>query len=165
MEFHLLSHRLEARAPDWIAAAVSGFVAGAALMVVELLWSAIMHSDDPWLVMHKVAAITMGRDALQSSDFSIGVATAALVTHYVLGIVFGVVLAVVIASFHFDSSLGAVLLTGAVFGIVIYLFDFYGMARAFPWFIDMRGWATFVAHLAFGAMAGGMYWELGSKQR
>lgn len=161
MELHMHSHRWAQRMPDWPAAAVAGFAAGAILMVLELFWSTLIADASPWVVSHKIAAIAMGPAALQSTDFSfsLGVVAAALVTHYVLGIVLGLVLAAVIAPFHLDSSLGMVLLTGAVFGLAIYLLNFYGMIRFFPWFADMRGWATLAAHLIFGMAAAAMYWN------
>ena len=36
MELRMHSHHYVARQPDWIAAAVAGFVAGAVVMVMEL---------------------------------------------------------------------------------------------------------------------------------
>lgn len=160
MELHMHSHRWEHRVPAWPAAAVSGFVAGAVLMVLELIWSVLVIGADPWGITHKIAAIVMGPAALQSADFSVGVVTVALATHYVLGIAFGVILAAIIAPFHFDSSPGMVLLTGAVFGLVLYLLNFYGMVRFFSWFADMRGWTTLATHLIFGMTAAIMYWKL-----
>lgn len=160
MELHMHSHRWEQRTPDWPAAAVAGFAAGAILMVLELLWSFLAMGTSPWEVSHRVAAIVMGPDALQSTDFNLAIVSTALVIHYVLGIVLGVALAAIIAPFHLDSSMGMLLLTGAVFGFVIYLLNFYGMIRFFPWFADMRGWATVAAHLIFGMAAAAMYGQL-----
>lgn len=160
MQLHMHSHHWEHRLPDWPAAAVSGFVAGAVLMVLELLWTTNVIGSSSWSTSHMIAAIVMGRDVLQSIDFNFTVVTVALVTHYVLGIVFGMILSAIIAPFHFDSSVGMVLLIGTVFGLGLYLFNFYGMVRLFPWFADMRGWATLVAHLIFGITTAGMYWQL-----
>jgi len=165
LHLHMQSHRWQTRAPDWMAAAVAGFVAGAALMVLELLWSAAVHPDNPWAITHRIAAITMGRDVLQATGFALPVVAVALLTHYVLGIVFGLVLGALMASFRFDSSNGMVAASGAVFGILVYLFDFYGMVGAFPWFGAMRGWPTLLAHLGFGIVAAFMYWKLERPQR
>lgn len=153
-------HHWERRLPDWPMAALAGFVAGAVLMVLELLWATAISGADPWSTPRMVAALIMGPGVLQSTGFSLSVAAAALVTHYVLGIAFGVVLASIMAPFHLDSSAGMVLLSGAIFGLVLYLFNFYGMERIFPWFADMRGWATLVAHLVFGMVAASVYWKL-----
>lgn len=160
MELHIRSHRWERRVPDWKVAAVSGFVAGAALMVLELLWSTLITDGSPWRTSHMIAAIVMGPDILQPVDFSLPVVATALATHYVLGIAFGLILAGIIAPYRFDSSLARVLLTGAIFGAVLYLFNFYGMSRVFEWFTEMRGLATFIAHLIFGMVAAATYWKL-----
>ncbi|MGS0740559.1 hypothetical protein ACVBEF_01785 [Glaciimonas sp. GG7] len=160
MELHMHTHHFASRRPDWAAAAVSGFVGGAALMVLELVWSSVFAATNPWAMSHLISAIVMGRDALQTMDFSVGIVATALITHYVLGIVFGLILCAIIAPFHFDSSIGMIMLTGAVFGLVLYAFNFYGMARFFPWFAEIRGWAALIAHLIFGLVTAGMYWTL-----
>ena len=160
MELHMHSHHWEHRLPNWPAAAVAGFAAGAVLMVLELFWSTMVTDVSPWTTSRMVASIVLGPDTMQTSDFSVGVVAVAMATHYVLGIVLGLILAAIIAPFHFDSSIGMVLLTGAVFGLVVYLFNFYGMARFFSWFDDMRGWSTLVAHLIFGMSAAIIYWKL-----
>jgi len=163
MELHIASHHREHRLPDWPAAAISGFLAGAVLMVLELLWMTASNAG-PWAVPHRIAGIVMGPEVLQSSAFSLPVVVAALVTHYLLGIAFGMILAAIVAPFHLDSSTGIAILSGAVFGLVLYLFNFYGIERAFPWFADMRGWSTLAAHLAFGIVAAASYRKMARPQ-
>lgn len=160
MEMHMHSHRWAARSPDWAAAAASGFVAGAILMVIELLWTTNLMGVTPWTISHMVAAILMGPDVLHSHEFSISIVGVALIIHYVLGVVFGMILAAVMAPFHLDSSPSLALVTGAVFGLLLYLLNFYGMARLYPWFMELRGWSTVIAHLIFGMAAAIMYWKL-----
>lgn len=160
MELHLRSHHWEARKPDWMAAAIAGFVAGAVLMVLELLWTANVIGMTPWSVSHMVAAIVLGPDTMATADFSVRIVAVALVTHYLLGIVFGMILGAVSAPFHLDSSGGMALFTGAVFGLLLYLVNFYGMTRMFPWFAELRGWPTALAHLAFGMVAATLYWKM-----
>jgi hypothetical protein len=127
---------------------------------VEMLWANNRIGSSPWSASHMIAGITMGPDVARGTGFDVAIVAVALVTHYVLGMVFGMILAAIIAPFHLDSSLGMVLLVGAVFGFLLYLLDFYGMARFFPWFTEMRGSPTLIAHLIFGMVAGGMYWQL-----
>jgi len=160
MELHMHTHRWEQRMPDWTVAAVSGFAAGAVLMVLELLWSTIIMDGSLWQTSHMIAALTLGPDALQSSDFNLTIVAVALETHYVLGIVLGLILAAIIVPFHFDSSIGMLLLTGAVFGVAVYLFNFYGMVHFFSWFAEMRGWPALLAHIVFGMVSAAMYWKL-----
>ena len=78
----------------------------------------------------------------------------ALLAHYVLGAVMGLVLGAIIAPFHLDSSLGLLALSGAVFGVVLYVLNFYGMVRFFPWFAEWRGFATLMNHMIFGMCRG-----------
>lgn len=160
MELHWHSHHLEHRSPDWVAAAASGFVAGAILMVLELFWSSIVLDANPWITSHKIAAIVLGTDALRSTAFSVGIVGVALIIHYVLGIVFGLVLAAIIAPFRFDSSMGMALLVGAAFGLILYLINFYALTTVFPWFADMRGWASLIANLIFGMALALLYTKL-----
>lgn len=157
MELHLHSHRWVARQPDWAAAAVAGFGAGGILMVLELAWTAFMAQGDPWLATRMVAAMAMGWDVLQTTGYSLSVVVAALVVHYVLGIAFGIMLAAFIAPFQLDSSTPMVLLTGAVFGLALYVLNFYGMVGAFPWFAELRGWPTLIGHIVFGMSSGYIY--------
>jgi len=163
MELHIASHHWERRLPDWPAAATSGFLAGAVLMVLELLWTAASAAG-PWATPHLIAGIVMGPEVLQSTTFSLPVVVAALVTHYLLGIAFGMILAAIVAPFHLDSSGGMAVLSGALFGLALYLFNFYGIERVFPWFADMRGWSTLAAHLLFGIVAAASYRKMSRPQ-
>jgi hypothetical protein len=160
MELEMHRHDWARRWPDWTAAAVAGFVAGAVLMVVELLWSAtVSGGDSPWRLLRMVAAIVMGPDTLQASHFSIGVTAVALITHYVLGVAFAMVLGIVIAGFHYETSAGMMETLGAVFGFGLYLFNFHGMSLFFPWMAELRSWSTLIAHLVFGMVAAFLYWK------
>ena len=167
MELPLPSRRWERRAPNWPVAAVSGLAAGAVLMVLDILWSSIVDTGGPWRTSHMIAPIFTGADVAQPSafSFSVGIVSIALAVHYVLGIAFGLVLAAIMAPLRLDSSATKALLTGAVFGAVLYLVNFHGMVRVFPWLADMRGWATFAAHLVFGVVTALLYWKLAERQR
>lgn len=160
MDLKLYSYPRQ-RLPDWAAAATAGLTAGAVVMVLELLWSPLASGRrGPWGVSHMIAAIVMGPTVLQSNDFSLAVVAVALAAHYVLGIVFGVIFALIIAPFIRDSGMGAVSLAGAVFGALLYLLNFHGMTHFFPWFVEWRGTQTLLMHLVFGLTAALLYWRL-----
>ena len=163
MELHMHSHHFVRRLPDWSAAAVSGVAAGALLVVVEMFWSTMMAGVHPWATTRMIAAIFMGREVLQTSMFSVGTVAVALLIHFVLGAILGVILCAIIAPFQLDSSPGMSMLVGAVFGLVVYLFNFHVMTAAFPWFIDARGWHTVMGHLIFGMAVALCYWKLESR--
>ncbi|MGO4308128.1 hypothetical protein [Cupriavidus sp. RAF12] len=163
MELHMQSHHYVRRLPDWGAAAVSGLAAGALLIVVELFWSTMVSGINPWATTRMIAAIVMGREVLQTSLFSMATVAAALVIHFVLGAILGMVLCAIIAPFQLDSSIGMSMLAGAVFGVVVYLFNFYVMTGMFAWFVDARGWHTLVGHMIFGICIALCYWKLESR--
>ncbi len=160
MELRMQSHEWVARKPDWAAAVGAGLVAGAVFMVFELLWAASIGNEGPWYASHHIAAIVLGPQALASAGFDLTVVAVALITHYVLGVVFTLVLATIIAGFHYESSFGVVETIGLVFGGLLYLFSFHAMTNFFPWMADLRGWASFIGHLAFGLAAAMGYVQL-----
>jgi hypothetical protein len=156
----------ERRTPNWIAAAVSGFAAGAVLMVLDLIWSSLVGGRGPWQTSHMIAPIFM-REIGQSPTyhFSLAVVAVALAVHYVLGIAFGLILAAIMARLNLDASVARAAVTGAVFGVILYLVNFYGMVVLLPWLAGLRGWPTIGAHLVFGIVAALLYWKLTERQR
>lgn len=160
MDLRLNALHWEHRLPDAPAAAVAGFVAGAVLMVLELLWAALVSGDSPWRISHLVAALVTGPATLQSSGFDVAIVGIALGTHYLLGIMFGLALGWIIAGFRLESDAALLYSAGALFGLALYLFNFHVMVLAFPWFTELRGWATACAHLVFGVVAAVVYHRL-----
>ncbi|NRR30012.1 hypothetical protein HSX11_07410 [Oxalobacteraceae bacterium] len=159
----LHSHRWTDRMPDWAAAAVAGFGAGGVLMLLELLWVVTVQPSDPWLSSRMVAAMMMGSSVLDATGYSTTILAVALLVHYVLGVVFGIVLALLISSFRFDSSAPMILLAGTAFGLALYACNFYLMVGAFPWLAAMQGWSTAIGHAVFGMVAAFTYLKLERK--
>lgn len=159
----LLGHSRHWRATDWAAAAVAGFAAGAVLMVLDLIWSAIFNLDGPWRTSHMIAPIFVGSAVPPASGFgfSTGVVAIALATHYVLGIVFGLIMATILTVLDLDTNPVRAGVSGAIMGMVLYLINFELIAvRVFPWLQDLRGADTMAAHVVFGSVAALLYWRL-----
>lgn len=150
------------RATDWTAAAVSGFAAGAVLMVLDLFWSALFNVHGPWRTSHMIAPIFIGPESLGAvpNQFSAGVVSISLFAHYLLGVGFGVVQSAIMAQLRLDTSPGRALLAGAVLGSLLYLFNFGVLVALFPWLSELRGWDTHAAHAVFGIVAALLYWRL-----
>jgi hypothetical protein len=159
MERHLHSHHFGRRMPEWPAAVIGGCVAGAVFLIIELLAMRVV-GRSLWAPLRMIAAIVMGRDALHAAPFAPGVVVVALVTHFVLSILFAVILAAIMAPFSLDASVGLASLVGVVFGVLLYVINLHGMTYLFPWFADARGWATFLNHVLFGLVAADMYLAL-----
>ncbi|HEY9064400.1 MAG TPA: hypothetical protein VIO33_05410 [Burkholderiaceae bacterium] len=167
MDYSLHLTRWHYRHPDWLAAVVAGLAGGAVLMVLELLWGAATSETGPWRASQLIAAIVLGPETLQASagTFHAGVVGTALVTHYLLGIAFGVVFGVVATGFGIDRQMPATLLFGALFGALLYVINFYGMVGLFPWFAELRGWAMGIEHVVFGMVAAVLYARLERGER
>jgi hypothetical protein len=153
---------LKWRATDWTAAAVSGFAAGAVLMLLDLYWSAVFNPSGPWRISHMIAPIFLGPDRLPASEFgfNFGVIAISLATHYMLGILFGLVIGALLAQFGLDSTPGMALVAGATMGCVLYLINFELLASFFPWLVALRGADTVAAHAVFGIVAALLYCRL-----
>ncbi|MDB5955946.1 hypothetical protein [Ramlibacter sp.] len=150
------------RAPDWAAAGVAGFAAGAVLMVLDLLWSSLFNADGPWRTSHMIAPLFLGTEPLRTTGygFHAGVVSVALAVHYVLGVVFGLVMGAIMAQLHADARPGRALATGGILGIALYLVNFHGLPAFFPWLAELRGGDTLAAHVVFGCVAGLLYFRL-----
>ncbi|HEY1228583.1 MAG TPA: hypothetical protein VGF26_14800 [Ramlibacter sp.] len=149
-------------ATDWTAAAVSGFAAGAVLMVLDLVWSALFNPEGPWRISHMIAPIFLGAgSAAPGYPFSVTVVAVALATHYALGILFGLGVAWVMSHLELDGLPASAMATGAAFGVLLYLFNFHVVARVlFPWLAQLRGVETLAAHVVFGMVAALLYERL-----
>ncbi|RQR34858.1 hypothetical protein [Burkholderia sp. Bp9142] len=157
MQLHMHSHHYVHRMPDWRAAVIGGGVAGAAILVAEIV-EAVIVGQGAWAPLRMIAAIYFGEDALApSATFEVGILLAALGVHAALTIVFGLILAVIAAPFSLDSSIGMATLAGASFGLLLYVVNFYAMTQFFPWFADARGWVSALDHVAFGLIASHVY--------
>ncbi|AYQ43749.1 MULTISPECIES: hypothetical protein [Burkholderia] len=161
MELHIQSHHWERRKPDWVAAAVAGLAGGALVIALEFVWSTLVLGSSPWQPTHKIAAMVMGASALgQMTQFNLEIVAMALLLHYVLGAIMGMMLAAIMAPFRFDSSVGMEAAIGLAFGIVAYGWNFYVMTAVFPWFVSERGSGPLLANLLFGVVAAITYGRL-----
>src|SRR5512134_72508 len=129
-------------------------------MVLDLFWSIAVTGEGPWAASRMIAAIVMGPQVLQSTAFSLSAVTVALLLHYAFGIVGGLVIAAVSAPLGLDSRLSLAVLTGAAFGVVLYVINFHVMTTFFPWFTQIRGWTTLLINLIFGISTTLLYWKL-----
>ena len=114
-----------------------------------------------------IVAIALSRDVLSlPATFGFGIIFVGLIVHFVLSVIFVLVLAVIIAPFSLDSSMRMTSLAGVAFGVALYLvnFYFYGMSHLFPWLADARSWASFVSHIVFGLVAADTYLRLETKE-
>jgi hypothetical protein len=140
----------------WKAAIWAGIVAGIASTLVQaLLWAstgafpAALFRDS-----RLAAAIVMGRDVLPPpATFDLTVMLVATCVHFALSMGYGVMLAIIISR----TAMGMAVLIGAGFGAGLYAVNLHGFTEIFPWFVEVRDWITFAAHVVFGVTAAMTY--------
>jgi hypothetical protein len=108
----------------------------------------------PFLPLHWIASLAMGPSALaHPTTFDLGVTTTAITVNFLLAMLYAVVLDLFVRRLAVVSAV----LGGAVFGVILYLVNFYLMTGLFPWFTAGRGLVTAFNSLAYGAITAGAY--------
>lgn len=135
----------------------AAFGAAVGSTVIELLLWSIAGDDAIRNLLRDArltAAIVMGRSVLgPSAGFDPIVMGVATLVHAALSLAYAAVLAIVVR----NMSLGAALLAGGAFGLILYGVNLHAFTAIFPWFIAVRGAITLVAHLVFGVTAAAVY--------
>ncbi len=146
------------------AAIYSGLIAGVAFMMMEMILLATM-GESPWGPPRMMAAMVMGETVLPPpASFDLVVFMVAMIVHFLLSVVLAFPLAWAISRWHL--SLGVALALGAVFGLLIYLVNFYPVtAILFPWFAMARNWITISSHIVFGVVLAWAYFTLARRER
>lgn len=138
---------------DWSAAVWAGLISGIIFLVINMILTAI-YLGSPWIIVRLIASIVMGKTVLPPpATFDAPIFIVSLVVHIPLSIAFSCLLAII---FHRWGLLVGIL-GGALFGIALYLINFYTFTLIFPWFFPMRSWIMLLSHIIFGALAGGIY--------
>lgn len=152
-----------ARNIDWKAAILAGLIAGAVFMMLEMLLVAIVNGQSPWGPPRMIAAMVMGESVLPPpATFEFGIMMVAMMVHFTMSILFGLVLGWAISRWR--MSLVTSLVAGTAFGLLIYFVDFYVMTAIFPWFAMARGGIAAFSHAMFGLVLGWVYHALASRK-
>jgi hypothetical protein len=145
---------------DWRAGVYAGLIAGAVFLFLEMSMVWLFMGESPWAPPRMIAAIVLGEGVLpmppdKPATFSFGIVMTAMIIHFVLAIIYGLIGAAIVAR---RMGYGAAIGLGALAGLIIYLINFYPIAGAFfPWFAMARNWISIFAHIVFGAVVGAAY--------
>lgn len=140
---------------DWRAAVWAGIIAGLVFLVAEMLLVMIFMGESPWAPPRMIAAIILGKGVLPPpATFDTGIVMAAMVVHFMLAIVYGLIAGWIVHRLNGVSAL----LIGAVFGLALYVINFHLIApAAFPWFTMAQNWVSVLSHLIYGVVLGAAY--------
>lgn len=139
---------------DWRAAFWAGLLAGAVFLLVNLFVTPLVIGGNGWVMVRLFASIILGEGVLAPpATFDVLALVVALITHFALAVAYSLLIAYVIHR----GGLIAGIIGGALLGLALYSINFYTLTFFFPWFFAMRSGVFVVAHLLFGALAGGIY--------
>lgn len=139
------------------AAVLSGIIAGMVFLMFEMVMVPMVLGDSVWAPVRMMAAIIMGKGVLPPpATFEFGIFLVALMLHMTLSVIYSSILGWAISK----MSMGTSVLTGLVFGLGLYIVNFYGFTAIFDWFAMARNWVSILAHLIFGLTAAYSYKKL-----
>jgi hypothetical protein len=152
------------RSIDWKAAIWAGIIAGIVFMMLEMVLVGTIGGQSPWGPPRMIAAMAMGKSVLPPpATFELGIMMVAMMIHFVLSILLGVILGWAISRWR--MSLVTAVIAGVVFGLLVYFVDFYLMTAIFPWFAMARGGISIFAHAMFGLVLGWTYHAMAKPDR
>lgn len=151
---HTFARKLEVT--RWGRAVEAAFVAGAVFLIMQMLLLALFDGRNPMEPARWTAAIVMGQEVLWQTGFDIWVLVGALLVNFGLAVLFAWILTPIIAEMRLPQALA----TGAVFGLALFIVNFYLLSGLFAWFRVARGWITLFNHLLFGVTLAWSYLRL-----
>lgn len=139
---------------DWRAAFWAGIAAGAVFLAVQMVLLPLLTGGSPWVVPRRIAAIVLGEGVLPPpATFDFTILLVAVLLHFFLSVIYALILAFIIHRWGLIVGI----LGGALFGLALYVVNFYTFSLLFPWFFPIRSWIDVLSHVLFGAVAGGVY--------
>jgi hypothetical protein len=132
----------------------AGLVAGAVFLALEMVLWPLLGLGTAWVPLRMIAAILLGPEVLPPpSGFHAGVLVAALLVHFSLSTVYASVFSAMrYLLLHGWNQPGLAELPHGMYGLVIYLINFYLFTGLFPWFVEARHEISVLVHLVWGLM-------------
>ncbi len=148
------TNRVMHQVMDWRAAVIAGLLAGALTMLLQMILWVTVTGGSLWTPIYHASALLLGPDSFAPAGAPDGgIVAVGLLVHMLLSLVYTLLLAFIIH--RWGLIVGIV--GGALFGVALYLINYYSMTYLFPWFFPIRSWLVLAAHIFFGAAAGGIY--------
>jgi len=135
----------------WRAIPLAAAAAGTAFLIAQLLLMGLLLQIGPALSLRYMASVMMGDGVL--TDGGVGVLIMGVLVHYLLSLVFTTLIAIILH--RWGLMIG--IIGGGLLGLALYLINLYFMTRYLTWFFALNSPALLVAHIVFGAVAGGVY--------
>jgi hypothetical protein len=88
---------------DWRAGVYAGLIAGVVFLILEMGMVWLFMGESPWAPPRMIAAIVLGEGVLpmppdKPATFSLGIVMTAMIIHFVLSIIYGLIGAAIVAN-------------------------------------------------------------------
>ena len=136
---------------DGRAVLIAGLGGGTLFLLTILLFTPAVLGVKGNLVLRYFASLVQGSEVItdgNTTSLLVGV-----IVHYVLSILFALIIAIVIHRW----GLWVGIFGGALLGLAIYAINYYAMTVFFPWFFAVNNVVLMVGHIIYGAVVGGIY--------
>jgi hypothetical protein len=137
-----------------------GIVAGIVFAMFEMVMAAVLNGTSAFFMpLRMIGGIALGQSALMASTSLVTAGGAGLVIHMVLSMMFGAIVAAVIAYVpQLSTSRTTAVAVASVAGFLLWIVNFYILANLFGWIWfpnDTNVAVQFVAHtFFFGSVLG-----------
>jgi hypothetical protein len=135
----------------WRAIPFAGLAAGIAHLVTLLVLTPVMLDTQPVLPLRYMGSLVLGQDVLMDTNATTLIV--GLVVHFILSIFFALIIAIVVHRW----GLAVGIIGGALLGLCSEAINVYTMTCLFEWVFAVHSTVSVIAHLVFGAVAGGVY--------
>lgn len=138
-----------------LSAAVWGGLVGAVAFVIAKFLLLNEGLSGIWSIFRPIATIVLRErivdPAWETSPITLIIG---ILLHLLLSILFAFIITFSLHRWGFLVGL----LGGALFGLALYVINYYTFSLLFPWFfVEDSGWVSAVSHIIFGAFVGGTY--------
>ena len=137
----------------WRAIPFAGLAAGTAHLLVNLVLTPLMLDLQPDLILRYMGSLALGQGVLMETDNTVVPVVVGLIVHFTLSILYTLLIAIVIHRWGLIVGI----LGGALLGLCIYLINYYTTTTFVNWMFAIDSPVMIIAHLIFGAVAGGVY--------
>lgn len=135
----------------WYAILIAGIVAGTVFLLINVILTPLVLEVSSELTLRYFGSLVLGSDVLTTGGS--GVVVVGVIIHYILSLVFTLMIAIVIH--QWGMLIGIV--GGTILGLAIYSINLYTMTLFFDWFFAINSNVLLLSHAVFGAVAGGVY--------
>ncbi len=139
---------------DWSSAFWAGLIAGIIFYLVNVFLVPLFLGGNSWVIIRLFSSVFLGKGILAPpATYNL----VSLIVSIFSVMLFSMLFTLTVTFILHRWGLLVGIVGGTIFGLAIYLINFYSLSYFFPWFFPMNSWPFLITHILLGAVAGGVY--------